>query len=59
MIPILDQVENTAHELYGHGYFYSLKMQGNNVNPSHDYQSVTSMGDYIEEMKCYDIISVI
>jgi RHS repeat-associated protein len=29
------QVENTAHEAYGHAYFYELKQQGQNVNVNH------------------------
>ena len=30
-----DAAETTAHEAYGHGYFYELKMQGNNVTIEH------------------------
>ena len=30
---------NTAHEGYGHAYFYELKQQGQEVNPYHDYVS--------------------
>ena len=55
MIPILDQVENTAHELYGHGYFYDLKMQGKNVNPSHDYKPYSMEGPKIEGCNINDI----
>ena len=30
---------NTAHEGYGHAYFYELKQQGQEVNPFHNYVS--------------------
>ena len=32
-----DQASNTAHEGYGHAYFYELQLQGQDVNPYHDY----------------------
>ena len=31
------QVMNTAHEAYGHAYFYDLKQQGQDVNVNHKY----------------------
>lgn len=31
------QVENLAHEGYGHAYFYELKQNGEDVNPNHEY----------------------
>ncbi len=34
------QAMNTAHEAYGHAYFYELRQQGNNVNPFHQHKSV-------------------
>ena len=34
------QASTTAHEAYGHAYFYDLKMHGKNVNPYHNYQPV-------------------
>lgn len=52
----LQQVENTAHELYGHAYFYALKMQGHDVNPIHDYQNVPSI--YENEMGALELIFV-
>ncbi len=33
------QVTNTAHEAYGHAYFYELQQQGKDVNPFHKYES--------------------
>ena len=29
---------NTAHEGYGHAFFYELQRQGQDVNPFHDYE---------------------
>lgn len=34
------QITNTAHEAYGHAYFYELKRQGYGVNPFHKHISV-------------------
>ncbi|MBO5193795.1 MAG: hypothetical protein J6B62_02750 [Bacteroidales bacterium] len=33
------QVTNTAHEAYGHAYFYELQQQGKDVNPFHKHKS--------------------
>jgi hypothetical protein len=33
------QAENTAHEGYGHAYFYELQQQGFDVNPYHQYEA--------------------
>ena len=46
-LPIIQQVENLTHELYGHGYFYELNSKGFDVNPFHDYRSVMVEGDLI------------
>jgi len=37
--PERDQAETTAHEGYGHAYFYELNKQGQDVNPYHTYES--------------------
>ena len=34
-------VQTTAHEAYGHAYFYDLQQHGIDVNPYHNYQPVT------------------
>ncbi|MDE6018837.1 MAG: hypothetical protein K2G85_08510 [Muribaculaceae bacterium] len=47
-----------AHELYGHGYFYELNKQGYDVNPFHDYKSVTYEGEPIPGCSIPEIISV-
>jgi hypothetical protein len=36
--PEREQVKTTAHEAFGHAYFYELQKQGQNVNPYHDIQ---------------------
>ena len=46
-----DQVENVAHEGYGHAYFYELSQQGNNVNPYHEWEQTYKL-EYDEEYKC-------
>ena len=46
-----DQVENVAHEGYGHAYFYELSKQGNGVNPYHEREQ-TYILEYDEEYKC-------
>ena len=33
------QVENVAHEGFGHAYFYELQQQGQDVNPNHTYET--------------------
>ncbi|KFD38090.1 hypothetical protein AT05_11925 [Schleiferia thermophila str. Yellowstone] len=45
------QAENTAHEGYGHAYFYELQQQGQDVNPYHDYKVVDTRMEYDEELK--------
>jgi len=37
--PERSEVETTAHEGYGHSYFYELARQGQNVNPYHAYET--------------------
>jgi len=37
-----DAAETTAHEAYGHAYFYELEKQGKEVNPNHTYRSEIS-----------------
>jgi RHS repeat-associated protein len=32
------QAENTAHEAYGHAYFYELEQQGEDLDPYHQYE---------------------
>ena len=34
------QASNTAHEGYGHAYYYELKHQGYDVNPYHQYNPI-------------------
>ncbi|MCB0737539.1 MAG: hypothetical protein KDC92_08500 [Bacteroidetes bacterium] len=45
------QAENTAHEGYGHAYFYELLQQGEDVNPYHDYKVVEEKMIYVEEFE--------
>ena len=53
----LDQVTNTAHEAYGHAYFYELKSRGMELDPIHRYVSKTKIGSYDKEYNNYEIIS--
>ncbi|MDE6379558.1 MAG: hypothetical protein K2L11_03725 [Muribaculaceae bacterium] len=46
-------VENTAHELYGHGYFFELQRQGVDVNPFHSKTTVDNYLEYDEEYQMY------
>lgn len=46
-------VENTAHELYGHGYFYELQQQGVDVNPYHLKTTIDYHMEYDDEFKMY------
>ena len=39
-ISVLEQVENLAHELYAHGFFFELKSKGEPVNPYHEIKWV-------------------
>ncbi|MDE7345749.1 MAG: hypothetical protein K2N48_03295 [Muribaculaceae bacterium] len=39
-IPVVEQVENLAHELYAHGLFYELNSMGKSVNPFHEFKWV-------------------
>lgn len=57
-IPIIQQVENLTHELYGHGYFYELYSKGFDVNPFHDYRSVMVEGDLIPDCSIPDCVSI-
>lgn len=50
-----EQVENTAHELYGHAYFFERKQQGHDVNPSHVYESIYIEGGVVDGCNCRDI----
>ena len=52
----INQIETTAHELYGHSYFYVLRSLGYDVNPFHDYQPIITMGEYIQECNMRDIV---
>lgn len=56
-MPEINQTSTTAHELYGHGYFYVLKTQGMDINPFHDYRPVINMGEFIPECNMRDIVS--
>ena len=40
LLPQDMQVENTAHEAYGHAYFYELSEEGADVNPFHEKESI-------------------
>lgn len=53
----IQQVENTAHELYAHSYFYALTKKGIDINPFHSYESTPSM-EYLEEYNCYEFIHI-
>ena len=44
------QASNTAHEAYGHAYFYELKKQGKDVEPNHTY---VTEGSVVEEYDDY------
>ena len=39
-LPMERQATNTAHEAYGHAFFYELKCQGKNVDPFHRKKTV-------------------
>jgi hypothetical protein len=45
------QAENTAHEGYGHAYFYELLEQGEDVNPNHQYENVDMEIEFDEELQ--------
>ena len=44
------QASNTAHEGYGHAYFYELKRQGHDVNPYHQYKSILLPPEFDPEL---------
>ncbi len=46
------QVENLAHEAYGHAFFYELKQQGEDVNPYHEYHNVLIGVEWDSELNC-------
>ena len=52
-LPDVEMVSTTAHELFGHGYFYELKNQGYDVNPMHNMQNIDGGLDYIPELDGY------
>ena len=43
------QVRNTAHEGYGHAYFFELKQSDKSINPNHTYEAVGFEDVYDEE----------
>lgn len=45
------QTENTAHEGYGHAYFYELLQQGEDVDPNHHYENVDLEIKFDEELQ--------
>ena len=45
------QTSNTAHEGYGHAYFYELKQQGRNLDPYHRPVGVLLGTEWNEEFK--------
>ena len=57
-IPIIEQVENLTHELYGHGYFYELNSKGLDVSPFHDYHSIIVEGDKDPDCSIPDCVSI-
>ena len=45
------QARNTAHEGYGHAYFYELSRKDSSINPSHTHKDVESYKEYDPELK--------
>jgi len=45
------QARNTAHEGYGHAYFYELSRKDSSINPSHTHKDVKSYKEYDPELK--------
>ena len=52
------QVRNTAHEAYGHGYFYELSKKDSSYNPFHTKGVIGYKNEYDEEFKINQIISI-
>ena len=54
----IDQVHNTAHEAYGHAYFYELKKQGYVIDPFHRREGVGYYLEFDEECNTYSPVMV-
>ena len=52
------QVLTTAHEAYGHGYFYELSKKDSSYNPFHTKGVIGYKNEYDEEFKINQIISI-
>ena len=47
------QAENTAHEAYGHAYFYDLQKSGKDVDYHHRYVNQIGEPEWDDELKMY------
>lgn len=55
-MPEINQTSTTAHELYGHGFFYELRKQGVDVNPFHHKENIEQSYFFNEELNLYEFI---
>ncbi|MBO5444047.1 MAG: RHS repeat-associated core domain-containing protein, partial [Muribaculaceae bacterium] len=55
-MPEINQTATTAHELYGHGYFYALKSKGLDVNPFHHAENIKESYFFNEELNLYEFV---
>lgn len=55
-MPEINQTSTTAHELYGHGFFYELNKQGVDVNPFHHKENIEQSYSFNEELNLYEFI---
>lgn len=48
---------NTAHEDYGHAYFYELQRKGKDVSPNHKYISVPGGQEWVDYLGTYIVVN--